>query len=121
VLGFLHAGDVLMVARIDRLARSIGDLRDIVRAVRARGAVPKATEQPIDIGAAARCQQHIRPEPWRRLGASRETAFSTQMAIRRPISTTWSVGSLKYSVSWEALRSIAANSTSCQRGRPLPS
>jgi DNA invertase Pin-like site-specific DNA recombinase len=36
VLEFLHAGDVLMVTRIDRLARSIGDLQDIVRTVRAR-------------------------------------------------------------------------------------
>ena len=47
VLDFLREGDVLMVTRIDRLARSIGDLQDIVRAVRARGAVLKATEQPI--------------------------------------------------------------------------
>jgi Resolvase, N terminal domain len=39
VLEFLHAGDVLMVTRIDRLARSIGDLQDIVCTVRARGAV----------------------------------------------------------------------------------
>jgi DNA invertase Pin-like site-specific DNA recombinase len=31
VLEFLHAGDVLMVTRIDRLARSIGDLQEIVR------------------------------------------------------------------------------------------
>jgi DNA invertase Pin-like site-specific DNA recombinase len=52
VLEFLHAGDVLMV-RIDRLARSIGVLQDIVRVVRARGAVLKATEQPIDTGTAA--------------------------------------------------------------------
>jgi DNA invertase Pin-like site-specific DNA recombinase len=37
----------------DRLARSIGDLQDIVRTVRARGAVLKATEQPIDTGTAA--------------------------------------------------------------------
>src|SRR5215470_9434603 len=29
VLDFLRAGDVLMVTRIDRLARSIGDLQDI--------------------------------------------------------------------------------------------
>jgi DNA invertase Pin-like site-specific DNA recombinase len=53
VLEFLHAGDVLMVTLIDRLARSIGDLQDIVRTVRARGAVLKATEQPIDTGTAA--------------------------------------------------------------------
>jgi DNA invertase Pin-like site-specific DNA recombinase len=53
VLEFLHAGDILMVTRIDRLARSIGDLQDIVRTVQARGAVLKATEQPIDTGTAA--------------------------------------------------------------------
>jgi DNA invertase Pin-like site-specific DNA recombinase len=53
VIDFLRAGDVLMVTRIDRLARSIGDLQDIVRAVRAKGAALKATEQPIDTGTAA--------------------------------------------------------------------
>ncbi len=53
MLEFLHAGDVLMVTRIDRLARSIGDLQDIVRTVRARGASLKATEQPIDTSTAA--------------------------------------------------------------------
>jgi DNA invertase Pin-like site-specific DNA recombinase len=53
VLDFLRQGDVLMVTRIDRLARSIGDLQDIVRAVRAAGAALKATEQPIDTSTAA--------------------------------------------------------------------
>jgi DNA invertase Pin-like site-specific DNA recombinase len=53
VLDFLRSGDVLMVTRIDRLARSIGDLQDIVRTVRSRGASLKATEQPIDTGTAA--------------------------------------------------------------------
>src|ERR1017187_9705783 len=53
VLDFLRNGDVLMVTRIDRLARSIGDLQDIVRAVRAKGASLKATEQPIDTSTAA--------------------------------------------------------------------
>lgn len=53
VLDFLRAGDVLMVTRIDRLARSIGDLQDIVRTVRTRGASLKATEQPIDTSTAA--------------------------------------------------------------------
>ena len=42
-----------MVTRIDRLARSIGDLQDIVRNLKARGAPLKATEQPIDTGTAA--------------------------------------------------------------------
>jgi DNA invertase Pin-like site-specific DNA recombinase len=47
VLDFLRSGDVLMVTRIDRLARGIFDLQDIVRSVKARGASLKATEQPI--------------------------------------------------------------------------
>ena len=42
-----------MVTRIDRLARSIGDLQDIVRALKAKGASLKATEQPIDTSTAA--------------------------------------------------------------------
>ena len=53
VLDFLRKGDTLMVTRIDRLARSIGDLQDIVRAVRAKGASLKAIEQPIDTSTAA--------------------------------------------------------------------
>jgi DNA invertase Pin-like site-specific DNA recombinase len=53
VLDFLRKGDVLMVTRIDRLARSIGDLQDIVRAVKAKGASLKAIEQPIDTSTAA--------------------------------------------------------------------
>ncbi len=53
MLDFLRKGDVLMVTRIDRLARSIGDLQDIVRAIKARDASLKATEQPIDTGTAA--------------------------------------------------------------------
>ena len=53
VLDFLRKGDVLMVTRIDRLARSIGDLQDIVRTVKSKGASLKATEQPIDTTSAA--------------------------------------------------------------------
>lgn len=53
VLDFLRKGDTLLVTRIDRLARSIGDLQDIVRAVKAKGASLKATEQPIDTSTAA--------------------------------------------------------------------
>jgi DNA invertase Pin-like site-specific DNA recombinase len=53
VLDFLRKGDVLMVTRIDRLARGIVDLQDIVRTVRAKGASLRATEQPIDTSTAA--------------------------------------------------------------------
>jgi DNA invertase Pin-like site-specific DNA recombinase len=53
VLDFLREGDTLTVTRIDRLARSIGDLQDIVRELRAKGVKLKATEQPIDTGTPA--------------------------------------------------------------------
>jgi DNA invertase Pin-like site-specific DNA recombinase len=49
VLDFLRKGDVLVVTRIDRLARSIGDLQDIVRALKAKGVALRATEQSIDM------------------------------------------------------------------------
>jgi DNA invertase Pin-like site-specific DNA recombinase len=52
-LDILRKGDVLMVTRIDRLARSIGDLQHIVRAVKAKGASLKTIEQPIDTSTAA--------------------------------------------------------------------
>ena len=53
VLDFIGKGDVLMVTRVDRLARSIGDLQDIVRTIKAKGASLRATEQPIDTSTAA--------------------------------------------------------------------
>jgi DNA invertase Pin-like site-specific DNA recombinase len=53
LLDFLREGDELVVTRIDRLARSIKDLQDIVFEVRERGAALKATEQPIDTSTAA--------------------------------------------------------------------
>jgi len=39
--------------RIDRLARSLKDLQDIVHELKARGVALKATEQPVDTGTAA--------------------------------------------------------------------
>ena len=53
ILSFIRPGDTLVVTRIDRLARSIGDLQDIVRALQAKGAALQATEQPIDTATAA--------------------------------------------------------------------
>jgi Resolvase, N terminal domain len=53
LLEFIEAGDVLIVTRIDRLARSIGDLQDIVRALKAKGVALRTTEQPIDTSNAA--------------------------------------------------------------------
>jgi DNA invertase Pin-like site-specific DNA recombinase len=53
LLASLNRGDVLMVTRIDRLARSIGDLQDIVRALKTKGVALRATEQPIYMSTAA--------------------------------------------------------------------
>jgi DNA invertase Pin-like site-specific DNA recombinase len=53
VLAQLRAGDVLLVTRIDRLARSIADLQDIVRALKSKRVALRATEQPIDMTTAA--------------------------------------------------------------------
>src|SRR5947208_7725435 len=53
LLDFLHAGDTLVVTRVDRLARSVKDLQDIVHELRAKGVALKATEQPVDTGSAA--------------------------------------------------------------------
>jgi DNA invertase Pin-like site-specific DNA recombinase len=53
LLEFIREGDTLVVTRIDRLARSIGDLQDIVRELKAKGAALRATEQPINTSSAA--------------------------------------------------------------------
>lgn len=50
---FLRKGDTLIVTRIDRLARSIADLSNIVREFQQKGVSLKATEQPIDTSSAA--------------------------------------------------------------------
>jgi DNA invertase Pin-like site-specific DNA recombinase len=54
LLAFLRAGDVLMVTKIDRLARSVRDLQEIVETIKGKGADLKATDQPIDTSAAGR-------------------------------------------------------------------
>jgi DNA invertase Pin-like site-specific DNA recombinase len=53
LLQFLREGDTLMVTRIDRLARSLRDLQNIVHDLRQRSVTLKATEQPIDTSTAA--------------------------------------------------------------------
>lgn len=53
LLTFLRPGDILVVTRIDRLARSIKDLQDIVYDLKARGVTLQATEQPINTQNAA--------------------------------------------------------------------
>lgn len=53
LLDFLRPGDTLVVTRIDRLARSLKDLQDLVHELKARGVALRATEQPVDTGTAA--------------------------------------------------------------------
>lgn len=53
MLDFLRKGDTLIVTRVDRLARSIKDLQDIVYALNQQGITLKATEQPVDTRTAA--------------------------------------------------------------------
>ena len=53
LLEFIREGDALIVTRIDRLARSIKDLQDIIQLLKQKGATLQATEQPINTGNAA--------------------------------------------------------------------
>jgi DNA invertase Pin-like site-specific DNA recombinase len=53
LLDFVQRGDTLVVTRIDRLARSLKDLQDIVHDLKSRGVALRATEQPVDTGTAA--------------------------------------------------------------------
>jgi DNA invertase Pin-like site-specific DNA recombinase len=53
LLDFVRAGDTLVATRIDRLARSLKDLQNIVHELKARGVALKATEQPVNTGSAA--------------------------------------------------------------------
>jgi hypothetical protein len=53
LLDFLRKGDTLIVTRVNRLARSIKDLQDIVYALNQQGITLKATEQPVDTRTAA--------------------------------------------------------------------
>jgi DNA invertase Pin-like site-specific DNA recombinase len=53
LLMFLRPGDTLVVTRIDRLARSVKDLQDIVYELKAKDVALKAIDQPVDTSTAA--------------------------------------------------------------------
>jgi DNA invertase Pin-like site-specific DNA recombinase len=53
LLECVREGDTVIVTRIDRLARSIRDLQNIVHELREKGVTLRATEQPINTGSAA--------------------------------------------------------------------
>ena len=53
LLEFLREGDELVVTRIDRLARSVRDLQNLVYELSQKGVSLMATEQPIDTSTSA--------------------------------------------------------------------
>ena len=53
ILTFIRKGDTLVVTKIDRLARSVSDLCEIVATIQEKGADLIALEQPINTGTAA--------------------------------------------------------------------
>jgi hypothetical protein len=89
LLQFLREGDTLVVTRIDRLARSLRDLQNMVHDLRKRGVTLKATEQPIDTSTAppgnvfwtcSECPRSSKPTcaanaKWRALRGRRPTAL----------------------------------------------
>lgn len=52
IMDFIRSGDVLVVTRLDRLARSTSDLLKIVQDLHDRGAALRATEQTVDTSGA---------------------------------------------------------------------
>ena len=53
LMEFMRKGDTLLITRIDRLARSLRDLQNIVHELKEKGVTLKATEQPIDTSSPA--------------------------------------------------------------------
>jgi DNA invertase Pin-like site-specific DNA recombinase len=53
LLDVVRPGDTLIVTRIDRLARSMKDLQDIVHELKIKRVALRVTERPIDTGTAA--------------------------------------------------------------------
>ena len=48
LIDFLQPGDTLVITRVDRLARSVRDLHNIIHEIREKGAHLRATEQPVN-------------------------------------------------------------------------
>jgi DNA invertase Pin-like site-specific DNA recombinase len=49
LLDFIRPGDTIVTTRIDRLARSVLDLQQIVKALKDKGAALRCTEQAVDM------------------------------------------------------------------------
>ena len=53
MIEFMHSGDTLVITRIDRLARNMRDLQNIVHELKDKGVALVATEQAVDTSTAA--------------------------------------------------------------------
>ena len=53
ILDFMRPNDTLVVTRIDRLARSISDLQNIINEIKEKGGFLRCVEQPVDTTTAA--------------------------------------------------------------------
>ena len=53
LLKIADKGDTIVITRVDRLARSMHDLQNIVHELKSKGVALKATEQPIDTSTAS--------------------------------------------------------------------
>ena len=53
LLKIADSGDAIVITRVDRLARSMHDLQNIVHELKSKGVALKATEQPIDTSTAS--------------------------------------------------------------------
>jgi hypothetical protein len=66
----LRPGDTLVITRIDRVARSLRDLHNIVHELREKGAYLKAIEQTVDTSTAAGNVGEIKRLPAAGIGAT---------------------------------------------------
>ncbi len=81
LLDFLRPGDALVVTRIDRLARSLRDLQNIVHELKERRVTLRATAQPLDTGTAAgRCRSRAQAPLRGKLGPAE---IARQLGIGR--------------------------------------
>ena len=89
LLDFVQHGDTLVVTRIDRLARSMKDLQDIVHELKQKGVALRATEQPVDTSTATgkAFLDMLECSPSSRLTCA-ESANSKGSGPRRPVEFT---------------------------------
>ena len=107
LMEFMRDGDELIVTRIDRLARSIRDLQNLVHELKQKGVTLSATEQPIDtktiagkafldmLGVFSEFETNLRKE--RQMEGVRKAKERGVYKVRNRTSDTTQIHSLKQS------------------------